>query len=452
MYRIDSPGKSHQQICRSVQLAALDELLPDAEVETICREVKHRWRHRLLPPGPTVRSMVYRGLHPDQSIAAMLADLAASLGPDLAVPTDAAWCQARTRLPEKVLIKLIRRRARRCRRRFGAIHRWHGRWVFRGDGSAVSMPDEPALVRAFGYAKTRHGPNRFPVARITFIELAGLNVTWDYRIGRYTTSEEAQLHDMWHALPTGCICLLDRKFCSFYNLAKLRQRRIDVVSPLNARRDPHQLIRQGRRLGKDHWRVPLKLAPQTRRKYNDPTLPKVLWVRLIRLRYRRGTRQRELWLVTTLMDPKRYSRAQITRLYRTRWGIEGRIGELKTTLQMNVLRGKSPAAVRREVASIILGHNLVWTMIHQSTQLTHTPARDISFAGAVKTVMAFSPALRHATPQQRANVFTRMLQHIARQTNHHPFDRVEPRLIKRELVRYAYLREPRWKARLKCLS
>jgi hypothetical protein len=45
-----------------------------------------------------------------------------------------------------------------------------------------------------------------------------------------------------------------------------------------------------------------------------------------------------------------------------------------------------------------------------------------------------------------------MLIQIARQTNHHPFDRVEPRLIKRETARFAYLREPRWKARLKCLS
>ncbi len=74
------------------------------------------------------------------------------------------------------------------------------------------------------------------------------------------------------------------------------------------------------------------------------------------------------------------------------------------------------------------------------------------FPGAVKTILAFSPALHHATPAARAQVYTQMLRHIARLTNAHPFDRVEPRLIKRELARYAYLREPRWKARLKCLS
>ena len=114
MYAIVPPGESHQQICRSVQLAALDELLADTEVEALCRKLRHRWRNRQLPPGPTVRSMVYRGLHPDHSIAAVLADLAALLGPDVPTPTDAAWCQARSRLPERVLTELIRRRASQC--------------------------------------------------------------------------------------------------------------------------------------------------------------------------------------------------------------------------------------------------------------------------------------------------------------------------------------------------
>ena len=38
--------------------------------------IGHIWRDRQLPPGPTVRSMVYRGLHPDHSIAAVLRDCA----------------------------------------------------------------------------------------------------------------------------------------------------------------------------------------------------------------------------------------------------------------------------------------------------------------------------------------------------------------------------------------
>lgn len=451
MYRIVHRGESQQQIRRSFQLAAMGDLLPDDEIESICHELGHHWRDRLFPPGPTVRSMVYRGLHPDHSIAGMLADLTALLGLD-AAPTDSAWCQARCRLPESVLMELILRRGRECSRRFGCWRLWRGRQVFRIDGSTVSMPDEPALARAFGYANTRHGPSRFPVARVAFIELAGLEVIWNYRISSYTSSEEWLLYGMWDTLPGGCICLMDRKFCSFYNLATLRRRHIDVITPLHQRRDPHKLIRQGMALGKDQWLVRLDLDPRLRSQYDDPALPAVLWVRLIRVAYRRGSKKHELWLVTTMTDSANYPRYQIARLYRQRWGVETRIGSLKTTLEMNVLRGKSVNAVRREVASIILGHNLVWMLIHQAAQTTSTPTQDISFAGAVKTVLAFSSELRHADGQHYRDLYQRMLLHIASHTNHHPFDRVEPRLIKRETARFAYLRESRWKARLKCLS
>ena len=353
--------------------------------------------------------MVYRGMNPDHSIPAVLADVAAVLGPEAPTPTDSAWCQARSRLPEAVLRQLIARRARECQR-------------------------------------------RFPVARVTFIELAGLNVIWNYRMDEYRCSEECQLYDMWHTLPTGCICLLDRKFCSFYNLAKLQQRRIGVVTPLHQGRDPQRLIHRGRALGENQWLVPFHLQSYLRKRYNDPSLPKVLFVRLIRVRFRHGRKCKTLWLVTTLMDPVKYPAREVSQLYRTRWKIEPRIGSLKTTLKMNVLRSKNPPAARREVAAIILGHNLTWMRIHESARVTNTPVETISFAGAVKVILAFSPALLDAPPCLRRVVYQKMLRQIARQTNHHPPGRVEPRRIRRNTIHYPFLREPRWKARLKCLS
>ena len=453
MYSIVSSPISSRSFRKSVQLASLDQLLPDVEVEAICREIGHAWRNRKLPPGPTVRSMVYRGLNSDHSIAAVLLDLAAMLGPNAPAPTDSAWCQARDRLPEAVLTELIFREALTCRRQFGKTHRWRGRQVYIADGTTVSMPDEPSLVEEFGYTNTRHGRSRFPVARVSFLQLAGLEVVWNHRLDEYTCDEDWQLHDMWHTLPRGCICLLDRKFCTFYNLAKLRQRRIDAVAPLHQRRDPQRLIEQGRPLGKNEWIVPLDLCPQLRRRYNDPSLPGVVWVRLIRVTYWHGSRRHVLWLVTTLMDPVKYPLHVVAGLYRWRWGIETRIGSLKTTLEMNVLRSKNPEAVRREVAAIVLGHNLVWRRIHEAAERTGTPARDISFARAVKAVLAFSAAMLLAgSSQKRRQLQDEMLLCIADSPNHHPFDRIEPRLIKRETARFAYLRGPRWKARLKCLS
>lgn len=452
MSSIGRGAQSHAGFPCPLPLAALAEHLSDEEIEQISRDVGHAWRKRQFPPGVTVRSCVHRALNGDHSIAAMLADLAALNGPGADPPTDSAWCQARSRMPLEVFRQLIGRKARVCRRRYGRPYQWHGRLAFIVDGSTVSMPDEPELVEAFGYAPTRHGPSRFPVARVTFIELAGLDVIWDYRIAKYRTSEQEQFRQMWPSLPNGCICLLDKKFSSFYALAKLRQRRIGVITLLHQRRDPKKLIAQGRRLGPNEWIVPLDLWPQLRRRYNDPTLPRVLPVRLIRVRFRRGSRWRTLWVVTTLMDPVRYPRRAVAAGYRWRWDIEGRIGSLKTTLEMNVLRSKRVGTALREVASIVLGHNLAWMLIHEAAARSGTVAGDISFAGAVKVAVAFSQTLPFASGALRRALREKMLDLIARQVNRHPFHRVEPRKVKRDRCRYPYLQKSRAVARAQCLT
>ena len=447
MNGIDSPTESHQHFHRPVQLAALEEHLSDAEIEMICRQLGHKWRNRELPPGITVRSLIYRSLHPDKSINATLADLAAARQGDRSEVTDSAWCQARSRLPEELLGILIGRSDERLAGMVGKEYFCWGRPIFIGDGSTVSTEDTPDLVEAFGYAKTKHGPSRFPVARITFLIRAGAESIFDYRIGPYRTSEEAQLSEMRNHIPRRSIFICDRKFGSFYILAKFRQRRIDMIVPLHQRRDPGKLISQGKAIGKDEWIVTLDLAKQLRNKYDDPSLPKHLKVRLIRVRYRKDGKWTTLWLVTTLLDAERYRRRDIVALYRKRWGVETRIGSVKTTLEMDVLRSKSAKAVRYEVTATLLAHNLTWTVIHQAAKRTETPADRISFAGAIKTILAFSSRLQVAEGSTRARLYNRMLDHVASNTNLYRPGRVEPRLVKRDRRRYGFLKIPRQQAR-----
>lgn len=447
MYAIDGPAESHHQFSRVVQVAALEELLSDVEIEAICCELGHHWRRRIFTPGVTVRSMVYRRLHPNKSIRAALADLVAGNEQLPQVPADSSWCEARSRLPEALWPKLIEHSASRLQEMAGGHYRYFGREIYLADGSTVSMPDTPELVEAFGYANTKHGLSRFPVARVTFITHAGTEAVLDYRLGPYRTDERVQFRSMWAQLPADCICICDRKFSSFYTLVKLPQRGVDVIVPLHQRRDPHKLVAAGLPVGAHEWRVPLDLAPQLRKRYDDPTLPQQLEVRLIHVRFRRNGKPKTLWLVTTLLDPVRYPRADVARLYRLRWGVETRIGSLKTTLEMNVLPSKTPKGVRTDVAATILAHNLVWTLIHQAATLADTSPSRISFLATIQTALAFSPVLRAASPADRPALYRRMLATIARHTDRHRLGRIEPRLIKRQTKRYAFLKTSREKAR-----
>lgn len=444
---IDKSTEDQQTFSQRIPFAALAEVLTDGEIETINRQWGHVWRERRLPPAIMVRSMVYRSLHRNQSIKTLLADMAAT---DLQqkAPTDAAWCQARSRLPAALWPELIQRSAHRLVDSVGDQFLYGGRPVFLVDGSTVSMPDEPELVETFGYANTKHGLSRFPVARVTFLIRAGVQAVCDYRMGPYRTGEDAQFNQMWATIPNGAICLFDRKFCSFYNLVKLRQRRISVISPLHQRRDPYPLIKAGKWIGANQWQVRLDLAPQLRKRYQDDSLPRYAQVRLIRATFHRQGQRRHLWLVTTLLDPQRYSRSSIIKWYRQRGEIETRIGSLKTTLQMNVLQSKKVENVHSEVAATVLAHNLVWTLIHQAAQHTPIRADRISFLGAVRTVLASSLQLQASSPIERLQIHTAMLRHIASQTNTYRPDRIEPRLIKRQTRKFGFLKLPRDKARL----
>jgi hypothetical protein len=447
MNSIDTRLKWHQNFSQSHQLAAMEEFLSDEEIETLCRQICHTWRQRIFTPGLTVRSMVYRRLHPDKSILATLADLTAGEESLPNLPADSSWCEARSRLPEALWELLIVRSTERLQRLAPKSYLYQGRSVYLADGSTVSMPDTPELVDVFGYANTKHGFSRFPVARITFLTHAGTEAVVDYRMGHYRTGEDTQFRSMWDRLPKGCICICDRKFGSFYNLAKLPQRQVDVLCPLYQRRDPKKLIAGGQTLGKEEWLVWLDLCPQLRRRYDDNSLPKQLPIRLIRVRFTRNGKRKQLWLVTTLLDRNRYSRRSLIRLYRRRWGIETRIGSLKTTLEMNVLPSKTVLAIRYDVAATILAHNLIWTLIQQAAALTQTPASRISFAGTIKLVLSFSASLRQSSAEQRDTIYNNMLANIARQTNRHRPNRIEPRLIKRQKRRYGFLKIPREEAR-----
>jgi hypothetical protein len=54
-----------------------------------------------------------------------------------------------------------------------------------------------------------------------------------------------------------------------------------------------------------------------------------------------GFRTQQVSLITTLLDAKAYSTLDLVKLYQFRWDVELDLQHLKTTLGMDVLRGKS---------------------------------------------------------------------------------------------------------------
>jgi hypothetical protein len=128
------------------------------------------------------------------------------------------------------------------------------------------------------------------------------------------------------------------------------------------------------RLGPDEWRVRFRPNARTRRKC--PGLPGELLCRLIRYQ-RPGFRSS--WLVTSLMDPRRYTREELINLYHQRWTLETIYREWKHSLNIQNLRSHTPVGIIKEVHAQLMLSNLVRWIMTEATQDTGQTPLDFSF-------------------------------------------------------------------------
>jgi hypothetical protein len=105
---------------------------------------------------------------------------------------------------------------------------------------------------------------------------------------------------------------------------------------------------------------------------------------------------RRVTLVTTLMDAENYPAREILQAYLRRWRLEMCLDDLKTTLQMEMLRIRSPEMAQKEVYARLIGHNLIrCTMAHAAAE--HTVALErIGFEGIPDALCQFTHAMSQA--------------------------------------------------------
>ncbi|MEZ6073672.1 MAG: transposase [Pirellulales bacterium] len=95
-------------------------------------------------------------------------------------------------------------------------------------------------------------------------------------------------------------------------------------------------------------------------------------------------------IVTTLLDPTEHTKADLAELYRQRWHNELDLRSIKTTMQMDILRCKTPELVRKEVWTHILAYNLIRTIMAKAAVQHDIQPRTISFKGSLTNPKIFS--------------------------------------------------------------
>jgi Transposase DDE domain len=242
-------------------------------------------------------------------------------------PLTGGYCKARQRLPETLLHQLVQMSGQRLQQQTPAAWHWHGRAVKIVDGSGVSMPDTAENQEAYPQPGSQAPGVGFPVARRLVVVLSlACGAVVAAAVGRIKgkhTSENMVFHSLHAYLERDDVVLADRYYCSYWEVALLRGRGIDVVMRAHQRRAVD--FRSGQRLGReDHvvsWTKPKRPAWMDEATYAG--LPATVAVRELRVRVpQRGFRTRVVLVATTLLDAKVFAKEELAGLYRARWHAE----------------------------------------------------------------------------------------------------------------------------------
>jgi hypothetical protein len=417
------------------------------------------YRKRLYTPWITLWMFLSQVLSADGSCRLAVARLLAwrsSLGLAACAAETNRYCEARARLPEACLRRLVRQTGGELDQQAKSEWKWHSRSVKVCDGSTLTLPDTPANQKAYPqHPKQRPGLG-FPLVRIAVVFSLAVGTVLDAALCRYAgkgQSELGLLRQMLSTFSSDDVMLADRYLCSWFEIALLQQRGADAVCRLHQGRRVD--FRRGRKLGHDDHLVEWA-KPRRPEWMNEPTylaLPDVLRMREVRLvGTRPGFRTQTVIVATTLLDAEEFSAHELTELYRQRWHAELDLRSLKQSMHLDDLRCKTPDMAHREILTHLLAYNLIRTVMAQAAVTHGIAPRTISFKGTIQTLLAFQTYLANCSPHDIAKVHTDLLTAIATHRVGNRPNRVEPRARKRRPKNYPLLMQPREIARKRLLN
>lgn len=398
-------------------------------------------RERLYPPTVTLSMFMRQVLEADGSCQKAVNGWAAQRAADglraCSVRTG-GYCRARQRLPLEMVNTLTRETGRLLSQRAHPQWRWRGRAVKLVDGTGLSMPDTPENQAVYPQPSTQAPGVGFPLVRLVAMFCLATGAALDAAIGPHRGKGSGELglvRRLLEGFHPGDVMLADALYRNYFLIAALMAKGVDVLFEQNGSRITD--FRRGQSLGtRDHivrwpkpaarpeWMTPEQYAQSA----DEITLREVKVAHQI--------------LVSTLLDHRRVSKADLSALYAHRWNVELDLRNLKTTTGMDVLSCQTPEMNEKQLWVHLLAYNVIRLLMAQAASYADVDPRSLSFKHTVQLWTEWvARGLSATTDNQR--LFTL----IAQCKVGHRSGRIEPRMRKRRPKPYPWLKMPRADAR-----
>ncbi len=424
------------------------ELLPESTIVEALEAEKIEYRNRLFNPIVTLWAFLSQVLDTDKSLQNAVSRIIAWLAADgEAMPSSdtGGYSKARKRLPEKFLLRLLGKTAQGLEKHSSSEDLWCDRHVKLCDGSTVIMSDTPQNQAEYPQHANQAPGCGFPIAKIVVMFSLATGAALETLIAPFRTGEVTLARQLYPNLLPGDVVLADRAFGTYVDLVLVQQYSADAVFRKHQSRQSD--FRRGQKLGiGDHivtWSKP-KRCPRSMSQEEFAELPEQVRVREVHLLIQqKGFRPREIIVVTTLLESKVYTKAKLAQLYQWRWQVEVDLRHVKTTLGMEMLRGKTPDMVRREIYVHLMAYNLLRTVMWQAGKKAGVCPMCISLQGTRQHFGNFCPELYRAGAKKRLQLYNTLLTVVTDKLLPERPYRYEPRLKKQRPKPYGWMQQPR---------
>ncbi len=430
-------------------------ILTESEIEQALQDEGITYRKRLFCPIVTLWAWISQVLDPDKSCKKALSRLISYLvaeGQPVPSTDTSGYCKARERLRERLLLRFVRKTGKHSHEQPEPEFLWCGRRVAVFDGSSLTMADTKKNQAKYPQPTSQAKGCGFPAARIVCGFSLSTGAVLDAAFSPLAVGEVTLFRQLYPNLETNDVALGDRIFGSYADICLLSAGGVDSAFRMHGARKTD--FRKGKRLARwDHiveWEKPKQCPPGLAEKQFNQ-LPQRILLRETRFHIQqKGFRTEDVTPVTTLLDPKCYTRFDLTELYGLRWHAEIDLKHLKTTMQMEYLPSKTPEMVVKDFYMHLLAYNLIRTIQLQASRNHAVDSLSLSFQATIQHLCSFSSLLAHATEEQRVYEYEQLIFLVS--TEKLPFrpNRVEPRMVKRRPKKYPRLCAPRQQLKRKC--
>jgi hypothetical protein len=257
---------------------------------------------------------------------------------------------------------------------FGALEneQWYGLTTYITDGTYLQLQDTEDIKSEYA---VKNQEDSYPQALLQAFIRQGSGQVSQFKIASRQTSELTLVVPMIKKLEEGSLLLADDLYNSYYHFCLILLQGCHIIVPGKRARN-YKVIRK---INENDLIVEV---PKTKRpiyvsKDEWKKLPDKILLRRIEYSYPTKTGKESAVLYTTILDDK-ITASEIITKYSMRWDIEISIREVKTIMDINVLRSKSREMLFKELLIALTAYNLVRKVIAKSAdKVGFSPQMDI---------------------------------------------------------------------------